>query len=555
MKRILKYFIFIILLLPLNVKAYGIENYFVNATLKDNGDLLVEEYFYLNGDYNGFERIINYNNEKAYPFDPNMDFYGGSTLHNGSGIILHEIRALDIETDFDFTNINGDKFHEVSSADRGDYGVYTIDSTMNGASYKVYLPDYKNKAFYLKYTLVNMAIYHNDVGELGFNIVGDKLSESVNNFKAYVNFPSNKGKLLGWAHGPLKGKINILNNQKLEVTINDLYSYTSIDVRATFDKDIISNSKKRSNVSALDKILKYEESKANQANYERQNEEKLRQIEAEESLNYLEEHLDRYNYNRATTKVLNVSNLEKRKTYLQRLNDLKKLLDVKEEKEAYESVEWAEHYISYYEYNNALEKVKVLDNEKIKTELNNRLKTVKEKIIEKEKKLEKRNYILGGILYLVVFIIAIYIYYKYDKEFKSEFNQTYLRDFPSDFSPTTVAYLFKRKITNDSLSATILDLIRKKAIRYESNGDKNYILYNESSNISNLSSTEKRLIDLIFDDRDKVDLKTLKKYAEKHYSSFSSNWTSFKKAAENEAKSEELFIDNSNKKIWNLKIR
>ena len=45
MKKIINYLIFSILLVfPLLAKAEGIENYYINATIQSNGDLLVEEY-------------------------------------------------------------------------------------------------------------------------------------------------------------------------------------------------------------------------------------------------------------------------------------------------------------------------------------------------------------------------------------------------------------------------------------------------------------------------------------------------------------------------------
>ena len=116
MKKVLAHIMFaILLILPFSVKAEGIENYYINATVKNNGDLLVEEYFYLNGEYNGFERIIDYRNEDAYPFDTNMESYGGSDLHNATGIIIHEIKGLNIDPNFDFSSTNGDIFNKLET--------------------------------------------------------------------------------------------------------------------------------------------------------------------------------------------------------------------------------------------------------------------------------------------------------------------------------------------------------------------------------------------------------------------------------------------------------
>ena len=61
MKKIIyKVLFFMILLFPFVVNAYGIDNFYINAVVLEDGDLLVEEYFEVNGEYNGYERIINY---------------------------------------------------------------------------------------------------------------------------------------------------------------------------------------------------------------------------------------------------------------------------------------------------------------------------------------------------------------------------------------------------------------------------------------------------------------------------------------------------------------
>lgn len=554
MKKIVNYIIFSALLLfPFLVKAEGIENYYINATVQNNGDLLVEEYFYLNGEFNGFERIIEYNNDRAYPFDENMESYGGSQLHNGDGIVIEEVKALDINPNFDFSNTVGSFFTEVNYASKGDYGVYTKTDKYNGISLLIYNPSSKNKAFYIKYILKNMAIMHNDVAELGWNIVGNELSESVAHFKGYVNFPNNQTDLRGWAHGPLKGKITILNKQKIEVSIDGLYSYTAIDVRATFDNSVISNSTKKTGVNALEKILRYEEDKAAQANYERVNQEKIREREAEESLFSFENNITRYNYNYALEKIYLVSDYNKQQELLNKLANLKEKLDKVEEERALKSVENAEIDSTFYNYENALEDVFIIDNQELKERLNNRLEIVKSIIIQNESEMEKANYAKAIILFLIIIGCAVVVYLKYDKEYKSDFNHKYYRDLPSSIPPTTLSYLFNRKITNDALSASILDLIRKKIITYEKIDSKNYKLYNNSINFSNLSEVENRLLELIFNDENEIELKQLKKDAQKKYSKFITNWTNFVKASEKVAKKEEYFIGDSDYNVKSTK--
>ena len=112
MKSLLKIIVLSITIFSFMIvgNASGIEKFYINAEIQSNGDLVVEEYFYLNGEFNGMEREILYKNDDLYDFRPELDYYGGSKIHNGSGIELNEIRALPIDDDFNFSNIGGTKF-------------------------------------------------------------------------------------------------------------------------------------------------------------------------------------------------------------------------------------------------------------------------------------------------------------------------------------------------------------------------------------------------------------------------------------------------------------
>jgi hypothetical protein len=56
MKKRYLLFLLLIFLLPFNIKAYSIEKFLMNVTVENNGDILIEELYKLNGEYNGFER-------------------------------------------------------------------------------------------------------------------------------------------------------------------------------------------------------------------------------------------------------------------------------------------------------------------------------------------------------------------------------------------------------------------------------------------------------------------------------------------------------------------
>ena len=549
MKKILSKFIFtIIAFLPFLVSAYGIENFYINATLQTNGDLLVQEYFNMNGDFNGFERIIYYSNPEAYDFVPDLEYYGGSKLHNGSNIELNKIMAVPINSNFNFSNVTGNTFEEVDSADKGDYGVYVENYESSGYSYLIYLPSDEEKAFYIEYTITNLAILHNDIGELGWNIFSDELSESIGNLKITVNFPNNQNEFRVWAHGPLNGVVTKEGQTKLVASVSGLRAYAALDVRATFDKSVIPYSYKTTDVTALNKILAYEENAANQANYERKQKDLERQKEALEEINYCYNYLERYCYNDAVSLVKNILDEDVKAEYTRMLEELNVLITNKEETTAKNSVTAAEDYLYYYNYEIALEDVSVLTNTELKEELTKRL----EKVAEKLEKAEEENYKVYQAFQIgttiIIILVIVYIYYYHDREYKAGFNAHYLREIPNEYSPSTVDYLFDRKITSKAISAEILRLINKGAItcnKLKDTKKEDYLLAKNTEYKETLSAKEEALIRLILNGSHSIKLSELKKKASSTYHSFLSRWDTVIKHCTVEAINQDIYVDDN----------
>ena len=546
MKKIVAKIVFgLLCMIPLFVQAEsGIEKFYVNAVLEENGDLTVEEYFYMNGEFNGMERIILFENENTYEFHPELDYYGGSKLHNGSGIELKEIKGLPIDENFDFSNVNGTVFEEVLSADKGDYGVYTVESDDDGDTYRIYLPDKKQEAFYIKYTLKNMAVVHEDVGELFWNVIGDSLSESIGTLKVKITFPNNTTEFRVWAHGPLNGVIKKANNQVLEAEVQNVRSYQAVDMRAVFDKSVIPKSTKLTHVNALEKILNFEENQANQANYEREQQEYQNQTKAYKEIEYCEQYPSRSCYQDAYESVIRVTNEEVLIDLGKRLSKLKEIVTEQEETDAKEYTEYALKNLEYYWYKLAMEKVSILENEELKHSLLKDLSGVKE-ILAKEE--EKKNNL--AIVLAVMGIIGIFggfgiIYFKCDKEEKVDFSHKYMREFPNDFSPSTVEYLRKKKITENAVSAEILYLIYKKAIKAEEDKERKDIrLTKNGLKMENLTDKELSIIDFLFGSSNSVYLKTLKNKARlSNGKTFLKKWEKMNTKMKNEALAENLYV-------------
>lgn len=129
----------------------------------------------------------------------------------------------------------------------------------------------------------------------------------------------------------------------------------------------------------------------------------------------------------------------------------------------------------------------------------------------KQSEIDNMRITLSQILYcgafalLVVMIVCvIYVYNRYDKEFKPEFDKEYLRELPNEnITPAEMSYLYYfGSINDEDCTATLLDLVRRGYLVLDENGsgindkDPNFeIRIVEGCDCSSLKSHEKFLID------------------------------------------------------------
>lgn len=466
-----------------------IDHFYSDITVLENGDLNVKELIILNGEYNGFERIINYRNEYAPSFDGTESSFEGSDIYNGDKIELSRIAEVEIPNDYDFSLIKqpGKSFQKVSSASNGDKRKYIVTTKSNGEAYRMYNENNGGAlGFYLEYTVKNVAIRHTDIAEVGWNLMGNELSNRIHNYEAHIHIPNNQTELRAWAHGPLNGNIKLIDKTEIQLTVSDIFPNTAFDTRFVFDLTAIPTSNKTTNVTALPMILNVETKKAEEAN-------RLR-----------EEFID--------------GQFQIVKMALDKVESTKRPSDLNE---AQEQLNILASYTTEGEYPALKQRY-----DEIKEIVDARMKTL--------------NTVFGGIaiIYVIAMIIYVYrIYLKYDKELKVPHIE-YFRDIPNNYGPACVDYLFKRKIDNNSFSATLLNLISDKVIRYEKIDKKNYkIIYHD--NVRPLLEEEEKLITWVFEEKTdgkETTLEAFKKRA-KSYSSFISDFELFKKTALQHAKS------------------
>lgn len=452
MKKLFSVLIFMItcFVIPMGVNAsnYGIENFNMHVTVLENGDLYVREAFSMNGSFNGMDRDIDFENIFASKFTGDKESFNGSSIYNGTDIELVQIRAIPYNDSISWKDMeaSGTKFTKTYSADAGDFGVYTEKLTGSGVSYRIYNPSSKKHFFYLEYIIKNMAVVHNDVAEVGWNIFNDNFRESIHHFKADIYIPNNVEKLKGYAHGPLVGNIELDGSDHIIITIDELHENTAMDTRFVFDKDAVKNSTKFSHVEALDTIVEVETEKAEKANLER--EEARKQIAREKKI---------------TLFMAVVSS------------------------------------------------------------------------------------VFGGAWLIGLGFLIFNVYKKHDKEYESTFKTEYFRDFPADYNPSTVGYLLHQNISNNDLSACLLNLIYKKVVTFEPLDKKDYkLVYHENETV--MTPSDKQLIKLIFKDNE-ITLNELKKKARSGYSSFISNFNQWKNLATVEARNENFYENKSRIKL------
>ena len=443
----------ILLLAPTLVKAsdvdYEITNYYIESYILENGDLEIKELIVLDGSFNGYIRELVTSNS-VLSHSNKIDFEHDA-IYNASGIYDMKIGAKKVN-DVSFDTFN-DEFEtlEIGDSFSSNSKKTVVTKYSNYDEYKMYYrSNNESVAFLLDYKLDKAIVLHNDVAELYWQFIGNDFTDQINDLKIRIHLPNNdeSDSFRVWAHGDLTGEIKKENNKNVYAHVKYLYPNSPVDIRMTFDKNLITDTSKvkKSNEEALDSILKVEKERALEANRIRKRQQKLVAI---------------------------------------------------------------------------------------------------------------ANY-TGIFLIIFQIINIIYIYFKHDKEYKSDFNNDYYREFFDDFNVEVGDYILKRTITPNAMSASIMNLIYKKNIKPEKIEEGNKDNYEFTLlNKDNLSDTEIKLVNFLFEkigDNNKFTTEKLKKYAKstKTYSDFNNTYTSWKNSVISDGKKLKIFETSIPNKIFNV---
>lgn len=163
--------------------------------------------------------------------------------------------------------------------------------------------------------------------------------------------------------------------------------------------------------------------------------------------------------------------------------------------------------------------------------------------------------LFGTIAFYILLVLGfVYVYLKYDKELKSDFNHKYNRDFIDDYNVEVVDYLMNHNVTENSLSASVMNLIYKKNIKAEAIPDKKDSYTFTLLNRDNLNDTENSLVDFLFTtvgNDNTFTTMALKKYASNATTcrDFMSSYTNWKNKVIIDGKSQNFFEKKRNY-VW-----
>lgn len=215
-KYIILFIVLILAFLPINVFADDslyVSRWIVTSELMENGDLQVAEdiTFNFNEKFNGvFKDII---------------FRGSDGIENLS---ISEV-------------INNDEisYSIEQNAEKGDTNVYNYDQDQDSINIMLFSPaENEEKTFRFNYTIKNVAIIHNDIGELYYQYIGDENQTRIDYFQAILVLPQfNKDDIKIFAHGPLNGNINFADNNLIRLEVSSVPSNTFVEVRVLYPKD------------------------------------------------------------------------------------------------------------------------------------------------------------------------------------------------------------------------------------------------------------------------------------------------------------------------------
>jgi uncharacterized membrane protein len=512
MKKVRYLFVFLTIILAICIgnNTYASDDsdskklLYQDATINADGSITVKEALWLNGSYNGAEREIKFSDYSSYPFTGIYSNFSGDTdIYNATEVTdikVYDISQSKFSSIDDINNIEK-KFKEVESASKGKYGVYTITNSNYKSTVAIYCPSRKKKVFYLEYTIKDAVVVHNDIAELYWCFLENNSSETILDYKLRVHLPQEDSNVMVWSHGPATGECSIVDSETLSLTDSNIAPYKFETIRIMFDKSLVPQAEKKSNVDGKDYIIKYENAMADSTISSSETQKIDIENQLSQAFIQLDEDPSIYWYNKAN-KLLEKYTWDdiQKQEYQENLNEMKEAVNQSWK----ESVEWEYNYIIKYnqisqsKINYLIRKIDDGFDEDAKSQYYAMANELQNQLTEKKLDTKQNIVKIVAIIYCILGIICILNLIKRAFE-RNTFHEKYYRDFPSDDNAYIIDYLINKKITAKTFSVTLLDLIAKKRIRIEKTlNDENNFDFVLEEGLFARSMSENAVIEMLF---------------------------------------------------------
>lgn len=226
----------VIALIPNNVLAdgpsYDITNYDMDAYIQEDGTLHIDESitYYFSSSANGLTRDL------RYYYKTNKD--------------TMEPNSANITTNFE----------KVSNAEKGDNGVYTVDTVnadrTDGYDIMVYSPISSNnfQTVHYSYDITDAVVQYNDMSEIYYNFIGNGIETDVGEFNLDIYLPKSINmdyvKYYPHTYATKLENIQVLldsSSNCINFNIKNIPSGEPVDARIVFPNTVLMNCTKKYN--------------------------------------------------------------------------------------------------------------------------------------------------------------------------------------------------------------------------------------------------------------------------------------------------------------------
>ena len=168
-----------------------------------------------------------------------------------------------------FINNNAWKYH----VDKGHYhGAYNGKSRRFEIAWGVAIDGSETHTYKIEYRIKDAVTKYEDCSEFYWQLIGKTNAVPSKIVTGTIKLPKEVQKrenLRVWAHGPLNGNINIVDNGKVAFEVKNLSSNTMLEVRIIVTEDIFKGQAGSAKTPRLESALREETKWANEANSKR----------------------------------------------------------------------------------------------------------------------------------------------------------------------------------------------------------------------------------------------------------------------------------------------